>query len=386
MKNLGIILGLGLAISACNNETNLLEAKKAELLAAKEQLMTTSAEIKQLEQEIAKLDTNVYEAAPINVSMQTLKYKPFAHFVGVEGIVEAEEDIMVSFQSQGEITDIYVEEGDRVKKGQVLAKLNAGPVQNQLAELKTRYELANTIFLKQKRLWIDQNIGSELNYLEAKSNKEALERSMAAVRSQIALSVITSPINGIVDKINYKKGAFASPQMPFAQVVNLKNLYVNADLSESYLPKVKTGDTVQVSFATLGLQMDVPIYRIGNVINPQNRSFEVQLKMTNENNVIKPNALASLNIRDFYKEKALVLPSNVVQQDIDGSFVFVAVQKNNLWRAEKRYVETAMNNANNETLIVGGLSVGEKVVTNGYNFLTNNALVTELMDNNTAWK
>jgi RND family efflux transporter MFP subunit len=386
MKNLGIILGIGLAISACDNNANLLEAKKSELLAAKEQLMATSAEIKELEKEIATLDTNVYEAAPINVSMQTLKHKPFAHYVGVEGIVEAEEDIMVSFQSQGEITDIYVEEGDKVKKGQVLARLNASPLQNQLAELKTRYELANTIFLKQKRLWIDQNIGSELNYLEAKSNKEALERSMAAIRSQIAMSVITSPINGIVDKINYKKGAFASPQMPFAQVVNLKNLYVNADLSESYLPKVKTGDTVQVNFSTLGLQMDVPIYRIGNVINPQNRSFEVQLKMKNENNIIKPNALASLNIRDFYKEKALVLPSNVVQQDIDGSFVFVAVQKDNVWRAEKRYVETAMSNAANETLIVGGLKAGEKVVTNGYNFLTNNALVTELMDNNTAWK
>lgn len=386
MKNLGIILGIGLAISACDNNANLLEAKKSELLAAKEQLMATSAEIKELEKEIATLDTNVYEAAPINVSMQTLKHKPFAHYVGVEGIVEAEEDIMVSFQSQGEITDIYVEEGDKVKKGQVLARLNASPLQNQLAELKTRYELANTIFLKQKRLWIDQNIGSELNYLEAKSNKEALERSMAAIRSQIAMSVITSPINGIVDKINYKKGAFASPQMPFAQVVNLKNLYVNADLSESYLPKVKTGDTVQVNFSTLGLQMDVPIYRIGNVINPQNRSFEVQLKMKNENNIIKPNALASLNIRDFYKEKALVLPSNVVQQDIDGSFVFVAVQKDNVWRAEKRYVETALSNAANETLIVGGLKAGEKVVTNGYNFLTNNALVTELMDNNTAWK
>lgn len=386
MKKLGLILGIGLAIVACNNDSTLLEAKKASLLEAKAQLKTTSDEIKALEKEIASLDTNVYEAAAINVSIQTMKHQPFAHFVGVEGIVEAEEDIMVSFQSQGEITELYVEEGDRVKKGQVLARLNASPLKNQLAELQTRAELANTIFLKQKRLWIEQNIGSEIQYLEAKSNKEAMDRNMAAVRSQIALSVITSPIDGIVDRINYKRGAYASPQMPFAQIINLKNLYINADLSESYLPKVKTGDTVQVNFSTLGLQMDVPIYRLGNVINPQNRSFEVQLKMKNENNAIKPNALASLNIRDFYKEKALVLPSNVVQQDIDGSFVYVAIQKENRWRAEKRYVQTAMSNANNETLIIGGIETGEKVVTKGYNFLTNNALVTELMDNNTAWK
>jgi membrane fusion protein (multidrug efflux system) len=386
MKKLGLILGISIAIVACNNDTSLLETKKTALLEAKEQLKTTTDVIKELEKEIATLDTNVYEAAAINVSMQTMKHQPFAHFVGVEGIVEAEEDVMVSFQSQGEIMNINVEEGDKVKKGQVLARLNASPLQNQLAELQTRAELANTMFLKQKRLWIEQNIGSEIQYLEAKSNKEALERGLAGIRSQIAMSVITSPIDGIVDKINYKRGAYASPQMPFAQIINLRNLYVNADLSEAYLPKVKTGDTVQVNFSTLGLQMDVPIYRLGNVINPKNRSFEVQLKMKNENNAIKPNALASLNIRDFYKEKALVLPSNVVQQDIDGSFVYVAIQKENRWRAEKRYVQTAMSNANNETLIIGGIETGEKVVTKGYNFLTNNALVTELMDNNTAWK
>jgi membrane fusion protein (multidrug efflux system) len=240
--------------------------------------------------------------------------------------------------------------------------------------------------LKQKRLWIDQNIGSEIRYLETKSNKEAMERSMAAIRSQIAMSVIKSPINGIVDKINYKRGAFASPQMPFAQILNLKNLYINAALSESYLPKVKTGDSVLVNFHSLGYEKQVPIYRIGNVINPQNRSFEVQLKIMNEGNMIKPNALASLKIRDYFQENSIVLPSNVVQQDIDGSFVFVALSNGKNWKVEKRYVEVGLNNAKNETLILSGLNLNEKVAVKGYNQLTNNALVAELIDQNTTWK
>lgn len=381
MKKLTLILAVTLAISSCSTD-NTLAGKKDQLAAAKEKLMGLMDEVKTLEKDIAVLDTNQFEASAINVDLRTLTFQPFAHYVGVEGIVEAEQDVMVSFQSQGEILQILVEEGDKVKKGQLLARLNAAPIQNQLAELQTRSELANTIFLKQKRLWIDQNIGSEIQYLEAKSNKEALERNIAAVKSQVAMSVITSPIDGIVDKINYKRGAFASPQMPFAQIVNLKNLYVNAALSEAYLPKVNTGDSVHVNFSTLGLAMEVPIYRIGNVINPQNRSFEVQLKIMNDNNMIKPNALASLKIRDFHQENSMVLPSNVVQQDIDGSFVFVAVKKDNVWRAEKRYVETGLNNDKNETLILGGLTVGEKVVVKGYNQLTNNALVTELTNIN----
>jgi membrane fusion protein (multidrug efflux system) len=385
MKNITLILGITLAISSCATDDSLA-GKKDQLSTAKGKLISLMSEVKELEIDIAKLDTSNYEMTPINVQLQTLSFQSFEHFVGVEGIVEAEKDVMVSFQSPGEIIEVNVEEGDKVKKGQILARLNASPLQNQLAELRTRWELANTIFLKQKRLWIDQNIGSEIRYLETKSNKEAMERSMAAIRSQIAMSVIKSPINGIVDKINYKRGAFASPQMPFAQILNLKNLYINAALSESYLPKVKTGDSVLVNFHSLGYEKQVPIYRIGNVINPQNRSFEVQLKIMNEGNMIKPNALASLKIRDYFQENSIVLPSNVVQQDIDGSFVFVALSNGKNWKVEKRYVEVGLNNAKNETLILSGLTLNEKVAVKGYNQLTNNALVAELIDQNTTWK
>ncbi|MFT6844095.1 MAG: membrane fusion protein (multidrug efflux system) [Flavobacteriales bacterium] len=385
MKNITLILGITLAISSCATDDSLA-GKKDQLSTAKGKLISLMSEVKELEIDIAKLDTSNYEMTPINVQLQTLSFQSFEHFVGVEGIVEAEKDVMVSFQSPGEIIEVNVEEGDKVKKGQILARLNASPLQNQLAELRTRWELANTIFLKQKRLWIDQNIGSEIRYLETKSNKEAMERSMAAIRSQIAMSVIKSPINGIVDKINYKRGAFASPQMPFAQILNLKNLYINAALSESYLPKVKTGDSVLVNFHSLGYEKQVPIYRIGNVINPQNRSFEVQLKIMNEGNMIKPNALASLKIRDYFQENSIVLPSNVVQQDIDGSFVFVALSNGKNWKVEKRYVEVGLNNAKNETLILSGLNLNEKVAVKGYNQLTNNALVAELIDQNTTWK
>ena len=384
MKNLWFLLSTAVLIVACEPGDPLTE-KKATLSTLKESLADINEQIKTLEKEIQQLDTTTMEAAPIVVDLTTLRYQPFEHYVGVEGIVEAEKDVMVSFQAQGEITRILVEEGDRVKKGQVLARMNAAPLQNQLSELKTRYELANTLFLKQKKLWIDKNIGSEIQYLEAKSNKEALDRSMAALRSQIALTVVKTPIDGIVDQINYKQGAVASPQMPFAQIVNLSNLYINAELSEAYLPKVKTGDSVKVSFHALGIAKELPIYRIGNVINPQNRSFEIQLKMKNNDGSIKPNALASMKVRDFYQEKAIVLPSNVVQQDIDGSYVYVAKQVNNQqWKANKVYVETAMTNDDNETLIVGGLSPGDKVVVDGYTDLTNDAPITQIMNANTS--
>jgi len=365
---------------ACEQQTEL-EVKKNRLKEVKAELKQLKSEMETLEGFIAENDPNAKKPSTdaAVVAVKRMVSEPFEYYFHTEGIVESEQDVLVSPQTQGQVTNILVDEGQWVKKGQLIATLNTSVQGNQLKELKTRLQLATTVFEKQSRLWKEKNIGSEMQYLEAKSNKEALERNIDAVRAQMALANITAPISGIVDKIFYKKGAFATPQQPFAEVVNLKDLKVSANVSESYLPKLKVGDVVNVDFGDLDIYLEAPISRLGNLINPQSRTFEMDVQIKNVNDQIKPNALAKLRLKEYETDAALVLPSNVIQQDNNGNFVFTVENEGGQTVAAKKYISVGQSNNNNQTLVTGGLSVGEQVVVDGFN-LVNNGLQVKIIE------
>lgn len=341
MKKLALVLFVAIIAASCGSSANQDSA--------------------QTEQTAAK--------PAIPVSVQTLATEKFDHYIELMGTIEAQNIAFISPEAPGQIKKIFVKEGDRVKKDQILAELNTSVVKNQIKQLETQMELAEVVFKKQKNLW-DQKIGSEIDYLTAKNNFESLESNLEVLKSNLELLIIKAPFDGIVDDVILKKGELASPGAQLMQIVNLSKLYINADLGENYLAAVKKGDKVEVSFPAFPkMNMIKPIYRIGSIIHPMNRTVNVQLVINNNKEILKPNGLAVIKINDYSDETAIVVPSIIVKQDNRGSFLYVAVKNGSQWNSKKRYVETGRTYMD-QSMILGGLKVGEKVIVKGFTQIT----------------
>ncbi len=312
------------------------------------------------------------------VELDQLSFQAFEHHFNVDGVVEAKSEALVAAEGQGRIKEILVAEGQWVSKGTVLARLNNSIPESQYQQAESQYTLAKITFDKVERLWKENQIGSEMQYLEAEARLLAAESQMKGAKAALDMTIITAPIAGIVDQINMKLGSMAGPQQPFAHIVNLNQMVVIADVSERYSKSMKQGDAVLVEFPDLGIQSKSKISRVGNVINPQNRSFEIEIPVKSKNGAIKPNALAKLQVRDFYTEKALVIPSNAIQRDPEGDFVFLAEKSKEGLKAVKRYVTVERTNDDNQSMVVDGVKEGEWVVVNGYNLLTKGSLIKEV--------
>lgn len=313
-------------------------------------------------------------AYQIPVSVKTLATEKFNHYIEISGTIEAINIAFISPEMNGQIKEILVREGDRVIKDQPLVKLNTSILNNQIKEVEKALELAAIVYTKQENLW-NQKIGSEIAFLTAKNGKESLERSLETLNSQLDLGLVKSPFDGIVDDIILKVGELAVPGSQLMQIVNLDNLYINADLAETYLSSVKKGDKVDLSFAAYpDLNMVIPIYRIGNIIHPMNRTINIQLQIKNKNEMLKPNGLAIIKINDFSAEKALVVPSLILKQDTKGSFLYVAAKKNTGWIAQKRYVQIGVS-FEDQSMIESGLAEGEKVIIKGFTQTTDGSAI-----------
>jgi RND family efflux transporter MFP subunit len=232
-----------------------------------------------------------------------------------------------------------------------------------------------TLYNKQKELW-DQGVGSEMQYLEIKNRKESMERTMATLKSQMEMSRIVAPFDGRIEKILVKVGELASPGRGIIDLVNLDRLYINTEVSEAFLETVKKGDTVQVEFPNLpGVSKSVPIAFTSNVINPQSRTFSIRIEMTNQSSQIKPNMLASIKIRTSFEPKALIVPTSVIRQDVEGNYVFKVPAEGNTGNAAKTYIKTGSSDGN-ITVVKEGLADGDRFVSQGYNQIKNGSLIS----------
>jgi len=306
------------------------------------------------------------------VTVRELAYEKFDHYFLVNGSVEAVDDAFISPEINGQIKKIHVKEGHRVKEGELLVSLNSDVTESAIAEVKTGLELARTIYEKRKGLW-EKKIGSEVQYLEAKTNKESLENKLETLNAQLEMSKIKAPISGIVDRIFRKEGELAIPGMQLIQLVNLKKVYVNAEVSEAYISKVGKGNTVEVTFSSYpGLTTETRIHRTGNVVNPTNRTFLIQLLLDNRGEKLKPNMMALIKMKDFSVDAALLVPSVIIKNDMKGSYLYVVQTKEEEGKlvAKKTYVETGMSEGGN-TMITQGLEPGQQVVIKGYNLVKN---------------
>ena len=368
-----------IGLLACGESGDDLATKKSELASYREELKELKTKIASLEEEIGAEDpTAVNTDKATLVTTIPVPTKTFRHFLEIRGSVTSEKNVTMSARVPAVVERVMVQEGDRVKKGQVLLVQDAKTVQRSIDELKTSLELATTRYERQKNLW-DKKIGTEIQYLEAKSSKESLERRIASAQAQLDDYTIRAPFSGSVDDVIIKQGETAQPGIPLLQLVSLEDMYINADVSEAYLGKFEVGDSVEVTFPSLDKSLMSTISAIGEVINENNRTFSIEVKLPNNTKLLRPNLLAVLRIEDFHQPDAVVVPTNLILSDNQGDYVYVAEEKEGQLTATKKPVERGMT-YNDETLIASGLSGNEQLIREGFRDVAEGMMVKQADD------
>lgn len=345
--------------------------KKAQLEKLKKQRDDIEAQIKVLEKESGS--NNGLTMRVISVKVTVVKKEPFNHYLEVQGRVDGAENIGVSAQMAGVITALYVKEGDQVMKGQVMAQIDNSVLRQQYESLKTQRDFAANVYARQKALW-DQQIGSEIQFLTAKSNKESLEKSVAALDDQIEMTRIKSPVSGRVEEVNLKIGQMAQPGMPAIRVVNFSTVKVLTDIAEAYGSSVKTGADVIVSFPDLNRELKAKVHFTSKYINPVNRTFLTEIRLKPGDIEYRANMIAVVKINDYSNAQAVVIPVSVLRETIEGKYVYVAENVNGQLQARRRLLQTGQS-YNGMAEITGGLKPGDLVVTTGFNNLVDGQLL-----------
>jgi membrane fusion protein (multidrug efflux system) len=313
-----------------------IRTKKEEL---GKKLQNLSAQVKDLNNEISKLDTR--KKVPL-VSTFIIEEEKFTHYLELQGSVQTKKNVLVSPEINGLLMAVYVKKGQLVKKGQILAKIDDNGLSNQLAQLQIQEALAKTTFERQKRVW-DQKIGSEIQFLQAKANYEAQKNLVAQLQKNLYKTNITAPFSGVIDDVIIDQGNIVSPGMGVFRIVNLANMYIETDVPESYISSIKKGKLVEVEFPILGKKMQSKIRQAGNFINPANRTFKIEIPVTNKDNSIKPNLTARLKLNDYTNEKALLIPQSIISENANGEqFIYIIKDRkeNNEAVAERLVIET----------------------------------------------
>jgi membrane fusion protein, multidrug efflux system len=360
------------ALAACGGKTD--ESTDREMLANyKQQIAELQAKAGEIEKRLAA-ETDAQDQG-VKVNVTEMQPAAFSHFFKVSAQAEPLQQSYISPELGGQIKAIHVNEGQRVSKGDLLVSINAAPLLGQIAELKTALGLAATVFQRQTALW-EQEIGSEIQFLEAKANKEALEKRLAAAQAQLEMSQIRAPFGGIVDRILGKVGELSSPGMELIRLVNMEKMEVSAEVSENYLNVIKPGQNVKIEFPSTGKAIDARISRAGNIINPGNRTFRVVCQLDNRAETIKPNMVAVVEFMDYQNPEALAVPSVIVKTDVQGnSFLFtVDTAENGRPVAQKTIVKPGRTMAD-KTEILEGLQAGQLVVTDGFNTVSTGAIL-----------
>lgn len=351
-----------------NNQTvdQLIAAKNNKELQARKALI--QADLAKIEAALATLNVRKEEAL---VSVATLKDTVFNHYLDIQGSVNTKENILIQPEMPGTLVALNVKAGQRVSKGQLLARVDDGGSSQQVASLETQYQLAKTTFERQKNLW-SQKIGSEIQYLQAQTQMLSLQRSVAQAKAMLSKTEIRAPFSGTIDEVFVERGQVVSagPQ-GLMRIVNLNNMYVSTSIPESYIGKLKVGTQVDVFLTSLNKNYKGKVRQIGNFINPNNRSFGIEVSIPNPENLLRPNQVAKLKVIDYTVKNAIVVPSNVIQEDGKGNqFVFVATNSDGKTATAKKAMVTIGKSSDNVTEILSGLSANDIIVIEGVNTIS----------------
>jgi RND family efflux transporter MFP subunit len=364
-----LIVALGAAIAACSGKP---ESKTAQLELLKKQQAELLKTISSLEKEIAKENPNEVKVKMKEIAVTELATRPFDHYVQTQATILAVDNIQMSAKSPGVVTQVFAREGDAVNQGQVLAQVDNTLILRGIDELSSNLELAKTVFERQKNLW-DQKIGTEVQYLQAKNNKESLERRLASLKEQNEQTKIKAPITGTIDAVNIKVGENAAPGMPVFRIVNTNDLKASAKISEAYITTIHKGDKAVVSFPDIDKTIKSSVTFIGRNIDALTRSFPLEVKLPSSND-LRPNMTSVLRIVFHTEKAALCVPVNVVQ-DINGEKVVYIAESDGKNLVARRKVVEVVGVYDNLAQIKSGLKAGDKIITVGYQGLNDGELV-----------
>lgn len=366
-----VVAVIAVLLSACSATTS--NDKNKRLTELKAQQTNIAAEIKKLEEEIVKENPSAAPVRMTEVAVVELAQGPFDYFIKTQGSVEAVDNIVISARTPGIISQVYVKEGDVVRKGQILAQIDDSIIKQNIEELKLSLEHANTVYDRQKNLW-DKKIGTEVQYLQAKNTRDGLERRLSAMNEQLDMSRIKTPIAGSVDEVTLKIGENAAPGVPAFRVVSNDKLKLKADVSEAYVTSVKKGSKAILIFPELDKTIEARVTFVGRTINELSRTFPVEIALTSNKQDLRPNMTGVLKVIFRTVPNAISVPINIVQELNGEKVVYVAeMQGKNL--VAKRKVIQIGGVYGNHAEVTSGLNAGDKLITVGFQGLDDGELV-----------
>lgn len=368
---LATVLTIGVILAGCS-ATSPEDGKKKQLAELKKEQAELNKKIQTLEAEIAKEDPNGEDKGKAKeVKVAAVKTQSFDHYVQTQGKIESENNILVSSKSMGVIEKVFVKEGQTVSKGQVLAQIDNSVIQTSIESMKSQLELANTVYERQKNLW-DQKIGTEVQFLQAKTNKESLEKQIASLQEQNDMTRIKAPISGTVDAVYVKIGENIAPGMPAARVVNTNELKLVASVSEAFVTSVKKGNKVMISIPELKKQITGQVTFVGRNIDQLSRTFPIEVSLSPDED-LRPNMTATIKVVFTTEQNAIVVPVNVVQSLNNEKVVYVAEKKGNQMIARKKVV--TVDGVYDNRAQVEGLKDGDQIITFGFQGLNDGQLI-----------
>ena len=378
-----VILVISIVMATCGStnkeEKGELTDKKVKLEKLKGEQKKISEEIIVLEKEIAKLDTSagVKEKEKL-VTLSVVEPGKFTHYIDLKGRIDAENIAYVTPKGMGGmVTAVYVKEGQQVRKGQLLLRLDNSVGQRQIELLQTQLSYARDIYQRQQNLW-NQNIGTEVQLLTAKNNVEMIQKQIATAREQLAEANVYAQINGVADEVNIKVGETFSPQtaaMAGIRIVNTGDLKVVAEVPENYNGRVGVGTNLLITLPEQNNDtVRVKVNVVGKVINPNTRAFEIEARIPSGKN-LKPNQLAMVKIQDYSSSTAISIPINTLQNDEKGKFVMVAVKENGKMIARKRPINIG-ELYGDRLEVKGGLQTGDTLIIEGFQGLYDGQMIT----------
>lgn len=373
-----LLLFASLFLASCQQA----EQMPTDLEGKKTYLKTKQAELRNLQKEVAKLKAEIEAEDPeakkekprTLVTTQMVSKTDFNRYIELQAAIEAEDMVAASSEMGGRIIALNAKEGQFVKRGQLIATIDMETVKKQIAELEKSLELAVDVFERQKRLW-DQNIGSEIQFLQAKNNKERLEKSLETAQFQLTKGSVYAPKSGVVEMVIAKNGEMTGPGTPIVQILNTNQVKVAANVPEKFLRNVRKGEMMSIEIPALDMKTKGKVSMLGRTINPANRTFKVEVNLSNPKGLLKPNLLANMLLNDFSAKDVITVPLELVQQEVSGKdYVFIKKDGTEGAMAEKTYVTTGESYDGN-IIIKEGLAGGEELIVTGARGLAANALI-----------
>jgi len=378
MKKIVYISLLGLLITSCGGDSKTASVDKAIESKNVATIKATRAEIQKqydaIGAELAKLDLAIAELDTVKkvalVSTAIVKDTTFTHYIDIQGNVDTRQNLIIYPEFSGVLSQVYVKTGQKVSKGQTLAKIDDGGLSNQLAQMETQAALAKTTFERQKNLW-DKKIGSEIQYLQAKTNYEAQMKAVAQMKAQLAKTIVRAPFSGIIDEVITDKGQVVGPGQQLMRIVNLSDMYVSANMPESFIGKIKVGAIVDVQVKSIGKTYQGRVRQVGNYINPNNRNFSIEVAVPNTDNLLRPNQVAVLKIEDYKKPNAILVPESIVTENAAGEKIVYTVDTSSKEpKAVKKNITIGLTSGSNVE-VKSGLNKGETIIIEGARSIQN---------------